>query len=322
VGNAAAEVGAQRRAGVADRAIGVGRAGGVVLGDRTALVFVAGEQLFASPFAQDPGQLPAEVVAVANRRVEAGGAAGGDPVGGVADEEGIAVAEAVGQCDPEGDGFDPFEARLEAGVARGATDRVGHPLRGQGSGVGRVVLGGKDPAVGAVGRHEGRARVLAGEEVDRVAMLADQVPERGAKQGHPALADLARTGGADPQRRADRAAGAVGGDQVGGVDRALATGVVNERHLEAIASALQLGHRGAPLEAAAAEAPEVLFQHRLEMVLGHAGRPGRAEQEALLAARESGVDRFSRRGRSQRLGHPGAQLDPDLSGADAPLDSP
>ena len=59
-----------------------------VVGDhRTALSLVGVEQLRFGPALQHPAELPAEVVAVGDRRVHAGAAARGHPVRGVADQE-------------------------------------------------------------------------------------------------------------------------------------------------------------------------------------------------------------------------------------------
>jgi AcrR family transcriptional regulator len=57
----------------------------------SALELVAAEELGPGPAIEDPGELPAEVVAVVDGGVHAGAAPGGDAVRGVADQEGPAA---------------------------------------------------------------------------------------------------------------------------------------------------------------------------------------------------------------------------------------
>ena len=97
---------------VADRSARVSRAGDVVLGDRPPLGLVAVEQPSARPAAQHPAELPAEVEPIVDRRVHAGAPARGDPVGGVAHEEGAARAEALGELGREGERPHPLDAWL------------------------------------------------------------------------------------------------------------------------------------------------------------------------------------------------------------------
>ena len=113
VGDAAAEVRAQLVGRAADRAARVGRARGVVLGDRPPLRLVGVEQRVAGPAAQHPGELPAEVVAVADRGVHPGRAARREAVRGVADQERAALAEAVGERDAVVGGGEALDLRLE-----------------------------------------------------------------------------------------------------------------------------------------------------------------------------------------------------------------
>ena len=72
---------------VALRAVGVGRAGDVVLGDRASLGLVGVEQRVLGPAAQHPGELPRQVVAVADRCVHPSCAARRDPMRSVAGEQ-------------------------------------------------------------------------------------------------------------------------------------------------------------------------------------------------------------------------------------------
>src|SRR5829696_6475379 len=98
-------------------------AGAVVLGDGAPLPLVAVEQVLVGPAPLHPGELPAEVVAVADRRVHTGGAARGEAVGGVADQKGAGVAEALGELDRIGRGRRGLDHRLEVVRARGLSDR-------------------------------------------------------------------------------------------------------------------------------------------------------------------------------------------------------
>ena len=97
--DATADVGVQADRVAEDRAIGAGRALRVELGHGPALALVAFEQRLARPSPQDPAQLPADVKAVADRGVEPGGAARGDPVRGVADQERVAHPESLREPD-------------------------------------------------------------------------------------------------------------------------------------------------------------------------------------------------------------------------------
>jgi len=93
VGDVAAEVGVDLVGDVADAdaAVGVGRAVDVVVGHRAALGLVGVEPRRVGPSLEDPRQLPPEVVAIADRGVHAGAAAGADLVGGVTHEEHVPV---------------------------------------------------------------------------------------------------------------------------------------------------------------------------------------------------------------------------------------
>ena len=66
-----------------------------MLGNWSSLGLVGVKEARPSPAAQDPSELPGEVVAVVNGRVHPGSSPGSHAVGGVADEEDVLVSEAV-----------------------------------------------------------------------------------------------------------------------------------------------------------------------------------------------------------------------------------
>ena len=289
VGDAAAEVRAQLVGGAADRAARVGGACGVVLGDRPALRLVGVEQRVAGPAAQHPGQLPAEVVGVADRGVHPGRAARREAVRGVADQERAALAEAVGERDAVVGGREVLDARLEVRDAGGDPD-LAHQVCGR-QVVEALVLGVPgprvEPAVAVADRERG---VVAGQEVDDVAVLADDVPQRRAEADGHAGREVARAAGRDPESTAHGAAHAVGGDQVAGEDRVHAVGVA-DLDLDLVVAAVGGDHLDAAAQAGRGQRGEVRLEDRLERVLGDARGAGRADDRALGAGRVADLDR-------------------------------
>ena len=93
------------------------------------------------PAAHDPGELPAEVEAVADRRVQPGRAARRHAVSRVTDQEHAPVPEALGHVDPERHGRDALDVRLEGGIA----GRLADPRRSRRSGQARDRPRGRNP---------------------------------------------------------------------------------------------------------------------------------------------------------------------------------
>ena len=163
----------------------------VELGHGPTLALVALEQPLAGPAAQDPGELPADVEAVADRRVESGAASRRHPVGGVADQERVALSESLGEPDPERDRHRTLDLDRQIGVRR--------PPRGSSavtcSGVERVERRrlrcpshARTPS-GPACRREGSCGPAV-EEVDAVAVLANEIPDRGAEEDREAFREF------------------------------------------------------------------------------------------------------------------------------------
>ncbi len=177
----------------ADRPVRVDRALHVVLGDRPALALVGVEQLVVRPSEERPGELPAEVAAVADRRVHPGATAGGDAVRRVAGKEGPALAEAVGEQRSVGEAPDPADAHLAQGRSRGNADAALKAIRG---GVGRVDhsrIGTEavDPAVATAHGHERAVgRIGMGDRVDG---MARPEPTRSSRRTSTSAVTASRT---------------------------------------------------------------------------------------------------------------------------------
>jgi hypothetical protein len=77
------------------------------VGPKLGLVRV--QQRWRGPAAQHPGQLSGQVVGALDVGVHAGSPAGGDPVGGVAQQEGARNAEPVGELGGEGERADALD---------------------------------------------------------------------------------------------------------------------------------------------------------------------------------------------------------------------
>ena len=75
-------------------------------------------------------------------------------------------------------------------------------------------------------------------------------------------------------------------------------------------------HLGAQLDLGGRQRAQVGQQHRLEVVLRHAGRAGRADHRALLPGRVTDRVRGAGRGVGQRVARPQLPLDVDAAGRD------
>ena len=145
------------------------------------------------------------------------------------------------------------------------------------------------PAVATPGGQEGARTVRMADGVDAVAVLADDLPQRRPEDRGDDVAEAVAAAHGDAERSADRAARAVGGDEVAGADGAhVAARDVAQHDLDALRLVADLHRLGVEVNAARAEGAQVLEQDGLEMILGHAGWCGRAEQGGLRARRDAG----------------------------------
>ena len=192
--DATADVGVQADRVAEDRAIGAGRALRVELGHGPALALVAFEQRLARPSPQDPAQLPADVEAVADRGVEPGGAARGDPVRGVADQERVAHPESLREPDAVAEHTRTLDLDRQVRSAGGVADPALHLLGGEGVDVvdRTVPAPAERPAVRLADWQEDAVLGLGDDEVDGVASLTDEVPERRAEVDRQALLERLR----------------------------------------------------------------------------------------------------------------------------------
>ena len=134
-------------------------------------------------------------------------------------------------------------------------------------------------------------------------MRADDVPERRADQRGEARHHVVLAVHRDAHRVAHRAARAVGGHDVAGVDRAQRAGRdVAQLDARAVRADPDAGHRDAELDARAVLRAQVAEQQRLDVVLRDARRRDRAEDAALRRAGIPDLDRRSGRGPGERLG--------------------
>ena len=309
MGDATADVGVEPDRAAEDRAVGSGRALRVELGHGPTLALVAVEQPLATPAAQDPGQLPADVEAVADRRVQSGAASRGHPVCGIPDQERVALSESLGQSDPEGDRHRTLDLDRQIGVAGGVADPPLHPLGGERlEADGSVPVHAEHPPVGPAGREEGAALGLVGDEVDAVAVLANEIPNRGAEEDPEALAEFVRALRRDAELLPDAAPQAVGADHVPGAYLAAALARAGKRQQMA---ALERDQLDPALETSARERTEVLLEQRLELVLCQAGGRSRADERRLLASRKTHLDRLAVIGGGERRACPGLPFDVD-----------
>ena len=161
VRDAPAEVDVQLVGGLAGGAAGVGGAGDVVRGDRPPLGLVGVQQLGPGPAAQHPAELPAEVVAATDRGVHPGAAARGHAVGGVAGQEDVAGAEAVGQLGGEAEGAGALDRDVEVVDAGSGADPAHEALGRVALDVLRVHPGPVAPS-GRRGRRAGRCPAPSG----------------------------------------------------------------------------------------------------------------------------------------------------------------
>ncbi len=265
-------------------------AGAGGLGDRAAFRVVGVQQALARPALQDRGQFPGEVVGVLDAGVGAEGAGGGHLGGRVTGEEDAAGAVAAGDALGGVPGGLAGDLDVEVGVADGAADVGGDAVVGEvldGFALFGVPGGVEDPVLAVVDREEGAVRVLAGEVADDEAAVADDVGEAAGAEGDAdVVEEVTGAALADAELLADRAAGAVGGDQVVRADGGVLAGLAaldDRRHTVGV------GLEGEQFRAeaeVAAEVRGVREEFGFQVVLA-AQAPG-AGAEAGQAA--SGVD--------------------------------
>ena len=201
------------------------------------------------------------------------------------------MAEAVGEERGEREGRDALDRRGEVGHAGGSADArrdlvhavVGEPFPG------RVPFERVLPAVAAPGRQDEALGAGLGDGVHAVTVLPHDVPElHGAEVGEDHLGEPFLPVHADAQRAAHDAVRSVGGDDVAGIDPLDGTGGdVAQRHRGPARPGGDVEHLGAGVEAGVRQRRQVPAEHRLEVVLGHARRGGRAQHRALLPARKA-----------------------------------
>ena len=241
-----------------------------------------------------------------------GAAARRHSVGGVAGEEDVAGAEAVGQLRGEAEVAGALDRDLEVVEAGAGADPPREPL-------GRVVLdvvgidpGSVVPAVAAPRGQESARTLRVADGVDAVAVLADDLPQGRSEDGRDDVAEAVGSAHGNPERSADRTAGAIGGDEVAGADGAdVAAGHVAQHDLDALRQVPDARHLGVEVHAGGAEGAQVIEQHRLEVVLRHAGGRRRTEQGGLFARRNAGGPRRPIGHRRQGLRQRSVPLDVD-----------
>ena len=212
---------------------------------------------------------------------------------------------------------------VEVGDARARADPVHEALGPVAVGLLGLHPRAVDPAVAAAGGQEGAGAVRVVDAVDAVAMLAQDRPQRRAEQRRDGVAEPVGPAHGDARGRPDPAVRAVGGHQVASADGAqLAGREVAERGLDAVAQVLDADHLGVEVHVRAAERPQVLQQHGLEVVLGHARRGRRAQDGGLLARRQADRPGRAPGRRRQRARLPSAPLDVDPARADGVLEAP
>ena len=141
----------------------------------------------------------------------------------------------------------------------------------------------------------------------------------GARNSTPeAVAEVTRPARRDAERGPDRAADAVGGDQVAGADPA----AVAQCDLDAVGAALDAHDLDTAVKPRVRQRAQMLLEHRLEMVLRRARRSDRAEDGALRAGREAHLDGLPGRRRGEGGRRPGAPLHVHLARAHLPLEPP
>ncbi|MDV7090290.1 hypothetical protein R4369_40005 [Rhodococcus opacus] len=167
---------------------------------------------------------------------------------GVADEKRGALPPAVRELRGKGERPDAVDPRLQVGQSAAEPDEAGGLLlRQTRRGLLReVVLHPVDPSATAAGRDEDPRGVGVGDGVDAVATAAEQVPQWRAELGPDGLGQTPRATHRNPEGVADRAARAVRGDEVAGVDDSGFAGLdVAQRHLDVGGPAVEADHFGA-----------------------------------------------------------------------------
>ena len=233
------------------------------------------------------------------REVEAGSAARRDAMRRVPGEEDAGEAPALGE----------LRARREPARAAEPNGQVGHPrcepdeLDRPRLVARRIVEAAEQPAVRRARRDEDARNLRVGDRVDRVAVLAGDVPQGRVKERRHPLHEPVRADHPYAERAADCTAGAIGCHHVAGVHRpnGPCAGVA-EVCPHAVRVREQAGQLSAELDARVRRGAQVLEQQRLDVVLGDAGGRRRAEHSALLGVRVAHGERRAGGGVGERLG--------------------
>ena len=241
---------------ILNRALRVRRACRVVLGHRPALGLVGVEQRGPGPTPQYPGELPAEVMAVVDGGVHSVTAPRRHPVRGVSDEERAVLPEALRELGGEGERADALDAGLQGRVADGEPDAAPKLLL---RGAGQMLATGPDPravqpAITPARRQDDAGGVGVVDVVEGVAALAEEFPQRRAKQRRHRPVEIAGPVHRDAQGRSYRAVRAVGANEVARVNRPrLSRGDVAQSGADALRAGLHRGDLGGEPHAGGAE---------------------------------------------------------------------
>lgn len=138
----------------------------------------------------------------------------------VADQEAASLRVALSQLGGEGEGAQPFDLRPEGAGAGGALDETGQVVPAKAGQPARAcgdLAGQRPPVTGPAGSQYAR-RVGPGDQVQGVAVLAGQLPQRGGELDALIVGQVVGAEHGDSELLADGAVRPVGGDQVGGAD--------------------------------------------------------------------------------------------------------
>ena len=283
------------------------------------VALVAVQHRGSRPSLEHPGEAPTEIEAVGHGRVHPGAAARRDPVGGVTREEDVALPEAVRDQSGEREGADPLDPDRQACGTGSGADEGGEAVLGvvREALVGRVPREPDHPAVAARRQHHADG-IACGRHVQAEAVGPHDVPQRGAELDVDPVVQLIVAAHRDPEGRPHRAVRAVRSHDVARPHGR----PVGEMEPRAGWCHVDVGHRDAGAHRRSRQRDEVVEQHRLQVVLGHAGRRRGTDHLALASSGIADVDGRAAVGRGQGLALEHQDVDVVASRADGGLEAP
>ena len=301
------------RQAVGRAALHVERAGGGGESDRAAFRVVAREQRVPGQAAGDPGELPAQLVAVVDRGVQADPGDRGRAVRGVADEEPGPCPIGRRDLGGQGEPLDVEHLGRQVGRAGGGAQCRRPVVRDVGPGAvePQADVG---PAPFAHGTQRAGVRLVDECEQERWVRPQCRV---GPEQHLDGVGPGAEVRGGDAERGADGAARAVGPDDEPGVDARPGA----ELGAGTVGSDRQGDERGAEPDLAA-RAPHGVDEYRFEPVLRAGERQHGADVEDLAVGRVAACPAARARGRREGARRGGLGHDADPAGPHRRGDAP